>query len=100
LLWGYLMRDTVSTVVCVRLVYLARLREAFASAGETLELSGDDAPTVETVVDALRRRGDPWACELASGRAVRFAVNHRLARASQAVSDGDEVAIFPPVTGG
>ena len=100
MLWGHLMRDTISTLLRVRLVYLARLREAFASAGETLELSGDDAPTVETVVDALRRRGDPWACELAPGRAVRFAVNHRLARASQAVSDGDEVAIFPPVTGG
>lgn len=94
------MRDTTSTLLRVRLVYLARLREVFASASETLEVSADDAPTVETVVDALRRRGDPWACELAPGRAVRFAVNHRLARAGQAVSDGDEVAIFPPVTGG
>jgi molybdopterin synthase sulfur carrier subunit len=94
------MRDTVSTLVRVRLVYLARLREAFASTGETIELSGDDASTVETVVDALRRRGDPWACELAPGRALRCAVKHRLARANQAVSDGDEVAIFPPVTGG
>lgn len=94
------MPDAVSTVIVVRLVYLARLREAFASAGETLELPAEEAPNVATVVDALRRRGDPWALELAPGRAVRFAVNHRLARAGHAVASGDEVAIFPPVTGG
>lgn len=98
--WAFLMHDTVCALVLVRLVYLARLREAFACAGETLELPGEEVPTVETVVSALRRRGGPWALELAPGRAVRFAVNHRLARPSQAIASGDEVAIFPPVTGG
>jgi sulfur-carrier protein len=98
--WATLVHETVSTLVHVRLVYLARLREAFACAGETIDLPGEEAPTVETVVDALRRRGDPWARELAPGRAVRYAVNHRLARASRAIASGDEVAIFPPVTGG
>jgi molybdopterin converting factor small subunit len=31
---------------------------------------------------------------------VRFAVNHRLAHRGTPVHDGDEVAVFPPVTGG
>jgi molybdopterin synthase sulfur carrier subunit len=95
------MRDCVPHAVRLRLVYLARLREAFASGGETLEVNASERPmTVADVVDALRVRGGAFAAELAPGRAVRFAVNHRVARADAAVSDGDEVAIFPPVTGG
>lgn len=95
------MRDTsLSTVVSVRLVYLARLREAFGRGNETVELAAEDAPTVDSVVQVLGRRGGPWARELAPGRAVRFAVNHKLASRTHAVADGDEVAIFPPVTGG
>ena len=97
----FAMRDaSVSILVCVRLVYLARLREAFGCAGETVDLASDVTPTVATIVDALRGRGGTWAAELAPGRAVRFAVNHALARRTHAVADGDEVAIFPPVTGG
>ena len=94
------MRDCVTTVVRLRLVYLARLREAFASSGETLELHAHTRPSIAAVIDALRARGGAFASELAPGRAVRFAVNHRLARADHALGDGDEVAIFPPVTGG
>ncbi|HXR55408.1 MAG TPA: MoaD/ThiS family protein [Casimicrobiaceae bacterium] len=94
------MRDSVCTVVRLRLVYLARLREAFSSVGETLELPAHDAATVATVVATLRARGGAFASELAPGRAVRFAVNQRLVRAEHPLADGDEVAIFPPVTGG
>ncbi|HKU87714.1 MAG TPA: MoaD/ThiS family protein [Casimicrobiaceae bacterium] len=90
---------SVATLVSVRLVYLARLREAFARERETLEFAADTL-TVGAILDALRCRGGAWASELAPGRAVRFAVNHRLVGATHPVADGDEVAIFPPVTGG
>jgi len=92
------MRD--SPPVVVRLVFLARLREAFGNADESLQLPAEAPATVDTVLDALRARGGAWAAELAPGRAVRVAVNHAMAKPGDAVRDGDEVALFPPVTGG
>ena len=86
--------------VSVRMVYLARLREAFATAGEPLTLAAGVAPTVESILAALRSRGGVFASELAPGRAFRVAVNHVMVDASAPVGDGDEVAVFPPVTGG
>jgi len=91
---------SVAALVSLRLVYLARLREAFGREHETLEIAADRPLTVDAIVDALRGRGGVWTSELAQGRAVRFAVNQRLAGRTHPVADGDEIAIFPPVTGG
>lgn len=88
-----------SVAVTVRVVYLARLRDAFGAAGESLALAGGE-PTVAAVLAALRARGGAWAHELTPGRAFRVAVNHELADGQAAVRDGDEVALLPPVTGG
>lgn len=86
-------------VTTIRLVYLARLREAFGASHERVE-----PPDEVTSVGALRAwlcaRGEVWARELAPDRAVRFAVNHDLARPDTPIRAGDEVALFPPVTGG
>jgi molybdopterin synthase sulfur carrier subunit len=94
------MPDSRSSAdVTVHLVYLARLREAFGRAGEALTMPGGDA-TVAAVITLLRARGGAFAAELATGRAVRIAVNHALVGADAAVREGDEVALLPPVTGG
>jgi molybdopterin synthase sulfur carrier subunit len=93
------MPDSRSTPVVVNVVYLARLREAFGRSGESLTLAKNEA-TVADVLGALRSRGDPFARELAAGRAVRVAVNHDVAGADAPVRDGDEIALLPPVTGG
>jgi len=85
------------------LVYLARLREAFGRAGETLTMPVPDtaaAPSVADVIALLRARGGAFATELAPGRAVRLAVNHDVVPADHRLHDGDEIALFPPVTGG
>jgi molybdopterin synthase sulfur carrier subunit len=90
---------TSTTSVTVRVVYLARLREAFGCVDESLDIEGD-APTVAGVLATLRKREGVWARELAAGRAVRIAVNHQLVPADAPIRDGDEVALLPPVTGG
>ncbi len=83
----------------VRLVYLARLRDALGASGEELLLPAS-VRDVASLAGWLRGRGGRWAAELASGRAIRVAVNHEMASLETPVRDGDEVAFFPPVTGG
>lgn len=83
----------------VKIVYFARLREAFGTAGEQLQLPAGVAD-IATLTELLRQRGGPYAAELASGRAFRVAVNLDMAGAQTPVRPGDEVAFFPPVTGG
>lgn len=83
----------------ITVLYFARLRETFGMASEQLALPAGVA-TVEGVRATLAARGGAWAHELAAGRAFRTAVNQAIAGADTPVKDGDEVAIFPPVTGG
>jgi molybdopterin synthase sulfur carrier subunit len=93
------MRDAEAGTTVLTLVYLARLREAFGTSSESVA-----PPTGVTTVAGLRTwlvaRGGAWAVELAPSRNVRVAVNHDLAESDTPVRPGDEVALFPPVTGG
>ncbi len=83
----------------ITLLYFARLREALGAGSEQLALP----PTVRTL-SALRlhlaQRGGTWEKEMAEGRNLRAAVNQTVATAEALIADGDEVAFFPPVTGG
>jgi molybdopterin synthase sulfur carrier subunit len=80
----------------VRILYFAGLREALGLTGETIEL-----PTGVNTVGCLR----DWLAgqgrdRLASAKNLRCAVNQAMAAPDAPVRDGDEVAFFPPVTGG
>jgi molybdopterin synthase sulfur carrier subunit len=81
----------------INVLYFARLRETFGTASEQIDLS---SATVADLLATLRARGKPWADELSGERAFRVAVNQDLAGPDTALADRDEVAIFPPVTGG
>lgn len=83
----------------IRVLYFARLKEALGTGAEELPwVSG--LHDVGSLVEWLRTRGGAWAEELAPGRAVRVAVNQQMAGLDVLLADGDEVAFFPPVTGG
>jgi len=81
----------------LNLLYFARLKEAFGRGEETLEFTGR---TVAELLAELAARGGAWQTELGSGRVFRVAVNQEIAPTSTELKAGDEVAIFPPVTGG
>jgi len=83
----------------VRLLYFARLREVFATSQEMPELP-ESVATLSDLLDWLRQRGGVWTEELATGRAYRVAINQDLVEQDAALHENDEVAIFPPVTGG
>ena len=81
----------------IRVLYFASLRERLGVGAEELP----DAPnTVQGLVATLRERGSVWAEVLAEGEPVLVSRNHEMASPETALSDGDEVGIFPPVTGG
>ena len=83
----------------ITVLYFARLREALGTGSETFELPAE-VRDVEGLRAMLIARGGAWAQELAPSKPVRAAVNQTIAVGDTALADGDEIAFFPPVTGG
>lgn len=81
----------------VNLKYFASIREAI---GRGSESANTQATTLKALRDELIARGGAYAEVLAHGRAVRMALNQDLCEDSATLSEGCEVAFFPPVTGG
>lgn len=79
----------------VRVLYFALLREKLRLEQETLDLSG--APTVEDAVTAIAGLHPEVAGLM---RQVQTAVNRSIVGAGEALRDGDELALLPPVAGG
>lgn len=83
----------------ITILYFARLREALGTSSEALTLP-QDVVDLAGVRAVIVQRGEPWSQALASSRRIRAAVNQDMAADDTPVKDGDEVAFFPPVTGG
>ena len=81
----------------VTLKYFASIREAI---GQGSECVSTQAASLKALRDELIARDGAYAEVLAHGRAVRMALNQDLCDESAALTDGCEVAFFPPVTGG
>lgn len=83
----------------ITILYFARLREAFGKASEQIALPSG-VSDLASLRALLRQRDGAWAEEMADGKPVRAAVNQDIAYGDTRIRDGDEVAFFPPVTGG
>ena len=77
--------------------YFASIREAMGTGSDSLQTA---AATVGALRAELMGKSEAAAQALAEGRAVRMALNQDMCDGAAALKNGDEVAFFPPVTGG
>ena len=82
----------------IQLRYFASLRESLGVGDETVTLP-EGVANISELTTWLRTRGDTWETAL-SNRNLHVAINHEIVSPDTAIKDGDEVAWFPPVTGG
>ena len=83
----------------MKLLYFAWLREKTGMAREEVT-PPEDVITVEDLIRWLVQRGAGHAVAFADLSVVRVAVNQEYVMLDHAVKAGDEIAFFPPVTGG
>ena len=83
----------------IKVLYFARLKEAVNYSTEDIDLPSD-IKTVVALKNYLSKRGEIWANLFNGKQVVRAAINHVLVDDLAAIHAGDEIAFFPPVTGG
>lgn len=83
----------------MKIIYFAWLREKTGVPEETLDVP-QTVTDVQSLIDWIIARGDGFAAAFEDMKVVRVAVNQEYVKLDHPVKAGDEVAFFPPVTGG
>lgn len=83
----------------ITIKYFARLSESLGMKSEEIEFNQANN-TVESLMQSLVARGEPWSTEFSTENKILVAVNHELSNRQATLEQDDEVAFFPPVTGG
>lgn len=83
----------------IKILYFARIKEAVNYSTEDIDLPAE-VLTITALKNHLSLRGDTWASLFNGKQVVRAAINHALVDDLAVIQAGDEVAFFPPVTGG
>ena len=83
----------------IKILYFSRIKEAVNYSTEDIDLPAD-VSTITALKNYLSLRGDTWANLFNGKQVVRAAINHALVDDLAVIQAGDEVAFFPPVTGG
>ena len=82
----------------MKVLFFGSLREQLGT-GELNTILPSGVETIGQLLENLQSQGDEWKLALGTGN-VLFAVNQDMVDENAAISDSDEVALFPPVTGG
>ena len=80
-------------------LYFARLAEELGLKSEQVDLSAE-CRTVADLVALLRARGEPFDSTFDGTTQVLVAINQEMTAETAEISNSDEIAFFPPVTGG
>ena len=83
----------------IQLRFFAAMREKLGVSQESIDIP-DEIKTIDDLKNYLCKRNTLWSEVLASNQVIRCALNQVMVDSSTALSDGAEVAFFPPVTGG
>lgn len=83
----------------MKLLYFATFRAKIGRGEETLAPPPAIA-NVGQLIDWLAARGPGYGAAFADRSLIRVAVNQDYVDFAHPVKSGDEIAIFPPVTGG
>lgn len=83
----------------MKILYFAWLRQRIGTGEEDVAVPAE-VTDVAGLIDWLKTRGDGFQEALADVSAIRIAINQEFATLDSKVEPGDEVALFPPMTGG
>jgi sulfur-carrier protein len=83
----------------VKLLYFAWVRQKIGRSEEELSVPGN-VTTVAALIDFLRRRGPGYEVAFEHPERLRCAVNQQHTKFDARIGPNDEIAFFPPVTGG
>ena len=81
----------------MKILYFAWVRTQLQTGVDTLS---EPCATVADVVECLKKRGERYCQVFADVKGIRVAVNQQFADFTTPVAAEDEIAFFPPVTGG
>lgn len=83
----------------LKIHYFASIREQMGSEGQDYAL-GQNEQSVADLIAALQASEPKFAAIIEASKTLLVAVNQTVVERSYMLSDGDEVAFFPPMTGG
>lgn len=83
----------------IKVLYFARIKESVNYSTEDITLPSN-VSTITALKSHLAERGEVWANLFNGKKTIRAAINHELVDNMAVIKAGDEVAFFPPVTGG
>ena len=84
----------------LKLLFFASLREQFEFSQKEISLKNQVRTAEEFLLDMSKQSGGEWVSLFENKNMYKLAINQELSSWKDAIHEGDELAIFPPITGG